>query len=108
MADVNQTGQAEHVTTHELAELRRKAAVADWLFSNSTVELGWHGNPENHTLNVALFFGSFDPQHLVRPNAHGHATLELKDIEEVIEHEKQKPEFRRKSRKQLSQTGRQS
>jgi hypothetical protein len=47
------------------------------LLESSSLEYGWHGSPDNHTLSVTLYFGRRDPRHLVKQDAHGHAKLTM-------------------------------
>ena len=56
-------------------------AVVRRLLEYSSVEYGWHGNPDNHTLKVTLYFGSRDPRHLVKKDAYGHAPLTMDVLE---------------------------
>jgi len=51
------------------------AALLNALRTRMTVEHGWHGNPENHTLSATLFFGNFDPRPFITWDAHGHGTI---------------------------------
>ncbi len=48
------------------------------------VEEGWHGNPDNHTLSVTLFFGDFDPRPYVAYDARGHGTLTETLLEQLL------------------------
>ena len=47
------------------------------LLESSSLEYGWHGNPDNHTLEVTLYFGSRDPRHLFKQDKYGHAKLTM-------------------------------
>jgi len=55
------------------------------LLKRSSLAFGWHGNPSNHTLEVSLYFGSKDPQHLVHMDEHGHAKLTMEILKFLAE-----------------------
>lgn len=56
--------------------------IVDALCSGRTsLDPGWHGNPDNHTFDITLFFGSFDPSHHYKPDAHGHASVTREMLE---------------------------
>ena len=81
---INET-DVGYVRLDKFEELKAELAAARGVMKKSmTVEYGWHENPENHTLDAALFFGGTDPRHFIEWDAHGHGTLSDAGIDHLI------------------------
>jgi len=49
--------------------------IVDKICKCSSLNIGWHGNPDSHTLEITLYFGKKDPREFFKPDKYGHAKV---------------------------------
>jgi hypothetical protein len=75
----------ENLPNAEAKRIEKLEKLIEALLERSSLDYGWHENPNNHTLKVHLYFGSRDPQHLVQMNKYSHAKLTMEVLEFLAE-----------------------